>query len=150
MHPRPLRSCVRKETQGERRVIVLDASAVIELLLGGTRGRLVEGWLTEHEGELHAPSLVDVESAQAFRRLASSGRITSQRGQAAIEILQELPIERHGTRALLPRIWELRLNLTAYDAAYAALGEALACPVVTFDERLASAPGLKTEVAVPA
>lgn len=130
-------------------MIVLDASAAIELLLGGQRGRLVEAWLAEHEGALHAPSLIDVESAQAFRRLAASGVVSGARGRAAIEMLQELPIQRHGAAALLPRIWELRSNLTAYDAAYVALGEALGSPVLTFDARMAEAPGLRTEVVRP-
>lgn len=130
-------------------MIVLDASAVIELLLGGGRGRLVEEWLGDHEGALHAPSLVDLEAAQAFRRLVAAGHVAPARGRASVEILQELPIERHPSTPLLPRIWELRENLTVYDAAYVALAEALLCPVLTFDVRLAQAPGLRAAVAIP-
>jgi predicted nucleic acid-binding protein len=60
-----------------------------------------------------------------------------------------LPIGRHGMDLLLPRIWQLRRNLTAYDAAYVALGEALQCPLLTLDERIARAPGLQLEVRAP-
>ena len=130
-------------------MIVIDASAVIELLLGGERGRPVERWLVDHEGQLHAPALLDLEATQALRRLVSAGHVAEPRGRAAVEILQDLPVDRHASTALLPRIWELRGNLTAYDAAYIALAEALACPLLTYDTRIAEAPGLRVEVLAP-
>lgn len=102
--------------------------------------------LEAHEGETHAPELLDVEVAQVLRRLVGTSVITAARGRASVEILQELGLFRHPARPLLPRVWSLRENLTAYDAVYVALAEALGCPLVTFDGQLARAPGPGTEV----
>jgi len=127
-------------------MIVMDASAVVELLLGGSRGSLVVDELEAHEGETHEPSLLDVEVTQVLRRLVGASVITAARGRASVEILQDLGLFRHPARLLLPRVWSLREKLTAYDAVYVALAEALGCPLVTFDGRLARAPGLGTDV----
>jgi predicted nucleic acid-binding protein len=127
-------------------VIVFDASAVVELLLGGRRAEAVLPWFEAEDGEIHAPALLDVEVTQALRRLAAAGIIGQSRGRAAVEILQDLPVFRHLQTPLLPRLWELRHNLTAYDAAYVALAEALDCPLVTFDAALAEAPGVGARI----
>jgi len=129
-------------------VIVLDASAVVELLLGGERAERVLPWFEEAEGRIHTPGLLDVEVTQAFRRLVGAGALDDRRGRAAVEILQELPVSRHPETPLLPRLWMLRHTLTAYDAAYVALAEALDCTLVTFDRELAGAPGIEAEVAL--
>ena len=129
--------------------MVVDASIVVELLLGNVRGRLVEERLAEEGSGLHAPSLLDVEVVQTLRRLCASGELGSTRGRAATELLQELPVRRHSVTALVPRMWALRDNLTACDAAYVALAEGLERPLLTFDQRLASAPGHLAEVVVP-
>lgn len=123
-------------------MIVLDASAVVELLLGGERAEAVIPRLEAEEGELHAPGLLDVEAAQAIRRIEAAGVMDPPRARAAMEILQELPVTRHPARPLLPRVWQLRANLTAYDAVYVALAEAIGCPLLTFDGALAGAPDL--------
>jgi predicted nucleic acid-binding protein len=127
-------------------VIVLDASAVVELLLGGERADVVLPWLEAEEGALHAPALLDVEVVQTLRRLVTSQAMNPSRGRAAMEILQDLPVTRHLETPLLPRLWQLRENLTAYDAAYVALAEALRCPLLTFDAALAGAPGLDAPI----
>jgi predicted nucleic acid-binding protein len=127
-------------------MIVLDASAVVELLLGGERAEAVLPWFDAEEGSLHAPGLLDVEVLQALRRLVASGIMKPSRGRASMEILQELPVTRHLETALLPRLWQLRENLSAYDAAYVALAEALGCPLLTFDAVLARAPGLTAPI----
>jgi predicted nucleic acid-binding protein len=77
------------------------------------------------------------------------GVLDEARGGASVAIMQEMPLARHSMPALLPRLWALRENLTVYDAAYVALAEALGCPLVTFDEKIASAPGHGAEVVVP-
>jgi predicted nucleic acid-binding protein len=97
---------------------------------------------------LHAPHLLDVEVAQVLRRYSVAGNITPERGRQALTDLVDFPIHRSPHDVLLPRIWELRHNVTAYDAAYLALAEALAAPLVTCDARLASAPGHAARVEV--
>lgn len=131
-------------------MIVLDASVAVELLLGGGRAEAVIPWFEAEEGEIHAPALLDVEAAQVLRRMVAAGAMSPGRGRAAVEILQDLPVTRHLETPLLPRIWSLREILTAYDAAYVALAEALGCPLLTGDRRLARSPGIPVRVHVPA
>ncbi|NIP56809.1 MAG: PIN domain-containing protein [Gemmatimonadetes bacterium] len=123
-------------------------AVVVELLLGGKRAERVIPWFEAEEGELHAPALLDVEVARALRRLAASGAMEASRAGAAVEILQDLPVTRHVETPLLPRIWQLRAKLTAYDAAYVVLPEAIGCRLVTCDAGLAGAPGLPVEVEI--
>jgi len=102
--------------------------------------------LVAAEGELHAPALLDVEVAQVLRRLVRDSRMTPARGEASIEILQDLPITRHPMDPLLPRIWQLRDSLTAYDAANVALAEALGSALLTCDRRLLRASPQELEI----
>jgi len=98
-------------------------------------------------GALHAPALLDVEVAQMLRRLVQAGSLSEPRARASLEILQEFPIDRHLMTSLLPRIWGLRDNLTAYDACYLALAEGLGCSLLTLDRALAAtAPEVAVEV----
>ncbi len=90
---------------------------------------------------LHAPHLIDVEVAQVIRRYAARGDISAARGGEALADLSDLPLQRYEHDFLIPRVWELRDNLTAYDAVYVALAEALEAPLVTGDLRLAAAAG---------
>lgn len=101
----------------------------------------VEERMFERDETLHAPHLIDIEVAQGLRRYALAGRIDPAHGRAAMEIMAGLPLRRYPHDVLLPRVWELRSNLTAYDAAYVALAEALDAPLLTRDKRLAAAPG---------
>ncbi len=130
----------------------MDASAVVELLLGSARGEAVVAGLADVHGasDLHAPDLVDVEVAQVLRRLEGAGSLLEARARGAIELLSRLPVTRHPARALLPRVWALREDLTAYDAMYVALAEALHAPLLTCDERLGRAPGHGAEIVVVA
>jgi predicted nucleic acid-binding protein len=120
-------------------VIVVDASALIESLLGMPSAPAVEAVLFAPQQTLHVPHLLDVEVAQVVRRLVANGGIGDERGRAALDQLADLPLHRYPHHALLPRIWELRNNLTAYDAAYVALAEALNAPLLTRDKRIAGA-----------
>jgi len=129
-------------------VIVADASAVVEFLRGGPKSHAVEPLLLDR-GPIHVPGLLDAEVLQAVRKLVRLGAMDDARGQTSIQTLQVMPLNRHLLAPLLPRMWALRDNLTAYDAAYIALAEALRCPLVTFDDRLAAAPGHGAEVIVP-
>ncbi len=116
-------------------MIVLDASAAVELVLGGTMGRNITRRIGT-EG-LHAPHLLDVEVAQTLRRLALTKIVDARRAAEALDDYRGFLIERHPHDVLLPRVWELRANITAYDAVYVALAEALGCTLLTLDARLA-------------
>jgi len=122
-------------------VIVVDASAVLDLLLQTAAAAQVESRLFEPPETLHAPHLLDLEIAQVVRRYERAGQLTAERGAEALADYRALPIRRYPHTLLLERIWELRGNLTAYDGAYVALAEALAAPLVTRDKRLAAARG---------
>ncbi len=132
-------------------MLVVDASAVIELLLGRRAGDAVAEQLRVHEFDLHAPQLLDVEVLSVLRRVVAAGDSTTERADEAIDDLRALPVERHSHDALVPRIWELRENLTAYDATYVALAEAVAgegVRLITADTRLARATGALSRVRV--
>src|SRR5205823_5306872 len=113
-----------------------------ELLLGRPAAAQVAAALAKHGFDLHAPHLIDVEVVSALRRLVASGETTASRGEEAIVDLLDLPIERYPHDGLVPRVWQLRDNFSAYDAAYVALAEAVAdepVSLLTGDARLARA-----------
>jgi predicted nucleic acid-binding protein len=127
-------------------MIVTDASVVLELLLRTPASAAVETRLFEAGETLHAPHLLDVEVAQVLRRYAARDEISSTRGRLALEILSRFPVTRYPHEPLLPRIWALRANMTAYDAAYVALAEALGARLLTRDERLSTAAGVRAKI----
>ena len=120
-------------------VLVVDASVVLELLVGNEGAPAIAERLSGED--LHAPHLIDVECAHVLRRLVQAGTLTQSDAQGALDELMIFPLERHSHLDLLPRIWGLRSNLTSYDAAYVALAEALDSPLVTLDGKLGRAPG---------
>ena len=122
-------------------MIVLDASAALELLLNSKLAEKVAKRVFEPGQSLHAPHLIDVEIAQVLRRLLRQNRIDSGRAEIAFQDLADLPMTRYPHQLLLPRIWHLRNNATAYDAAYVALAEALGATLLTCDQALANIPG---------
>jgi len=122
-------------------LIVLDASAALELLLGTPRSRRVALRALVPAETLHVPHLLDLEVAQVLRRWVASGQVGEDRARQALDDLAALDLTRWPHDVLLERVWQLRSNLTAYDAAYVALAEALRAPLLTCDRRLASAPG---------
>lgn len=129
-------------------MIVVDASALLEFLLQTPLGMRVEARLFRDEEAFHSPHLVDVEVTQALRRLVRAGEVSIVRAAEAIADLADLDLHRHAHLDLLERAWQLRDNVTAYDAMYVALGEALAAPVVTCDKPLARAPGHRARIEV--
>lgn len=129
-------------------MIVLDASAVIELLLGSAAGAKVSARIASPDETLHAPHLLDLEVAQVLRRYESAAVLPPSRAQQALDDLGELGVARYPHDDLLPRIWRLRRNLTACDAAYVALAEALDAPLLTCDAKIASAAGHRARVEV--
>lgn len=118
---------------------VLDTSAVVAVLMGDHPSRQLAARVSG--GDLHAPHLVDVEFTHVVRRLVASGRVTIERANGLRADFADLPIIRYPHGPLLDRMWQLRDNLSAYDAAFVALSEALDLPLVTVDARLAASPG---------
>ncbi len=129
-------------------MIVLDASVVLEVLLRMPAGVALEERLFSADETLHAPHLLDVEVAQVLRRYALAGEVGADRCRAALEDLAGFALTRYPHDFLMQRVWELRGNLSAYDAAYVTLAEALEAPLLTRDQRLASAPGHGAQVEV--
>jgi predicted nucleic acid-binding protein len=129
-------------------VIVVGASAVLELLLQTELGARVEARLFRDRDELHVPHLLDVEVVQALRRLVRTADITAARADEALADLVDLDLIRHAHVHLLPRAWKLRENVTAYDGIYVALAEALEAPIVTCDRPLSRAPGHRARIQV--
>ncbi len=129
-------------------MIVLDASAAIEWLLQTPGARRVEERIFSQSESLHAPHLFDVEVAQVLRRLIRENVVSTSRADQAITDLLDLRINRYPHFLLLPRIWQLRPNLSAYDAAYVALAEEIGAILLTRDRRLASASGHTAQVEV--
>jgi predicted nucleic acid-binding protein len=127
-------------------VIVLDASAAIEWLLQSPAGIKIEKRLFSRSESLHSPHLLDVEVAQVLRRHVREKIISAQRGQEALEDLADIPLSRYPHDFLIPRVWELRATLTAYDAVYVALAELLDAPLLTCDGKIASASGHSANV----
>lgn len=125
-------------------MIVTDSSVVLELL---TAPSLDPGLMSRIQDErLHVPHLVDVETMNGLRGLAAGRRISVARAEEARDRYASLPLLRYGHALLLDRVWELRGQLTAYDACYVALAEALKIPLVTTDRRLARSKGHRAEI----
>lgn len=129
-------------------MIVLDASAAIDWLLVRELGASVAARFSDPDVAVHAPSLIGVEVAAALRGLVLGGHAPPERAALALADLTASDITLHDPTPLLPRVWELRANLTAYDAIYVALAEVLDATLVTTDARLAKAPGLRAGVDV--
>ena len=127
-------------------MLVVDASAILEVLLLTPAGQTIEDRIFSTTETLHAPHLFDLEVAQVLRRYCANGDMTPERGYQALSDLTNFPITRYPHDLFLPRIWELCHNVTAYDAVYIALAESLSAPLLTRDARLASAPGHQSKI----
>lgn len=126
-------------------MLVIDTSAVLAALVARPPATgLVER--LARDGDLHGPHLIDTEVLHSLRRLTITGELSEDRATDARSDFAELALVRYPHHPLSDRVWELRHNLTAYDATFVALAEALAVPLVTCDARLASAPGHRAHV----
>lgn len=129
-------------------MIVVDASAILELILRTSRAESVGARALAADEQLHAPHLLDVEIAQALRRLVQLRSITTERAEQALDDFDGVFIERHAHRELVRRIWQLRGSVTAYDGAYVALAEALDAPLLTCDSKLGRSHGHRAKIEV--
>ncbi len=122
-------------------MIVLDSSAMLEQLLGTPKGQHIQDqYLVEGES-FHVPHLFDLEIIQVLRRYVHHHILSNHRATQAMDDYLDFPLTRYPHQPLLSRIWELREHVTAYDAAYVSLAEVLNIPLITCDEKLATAPG---------
>ena len=136
--PPPPRLC-------SRNVLVVDASVLAPALADdGPDGDTARARLRGHS--CAAPELIDLETTSVIRRQLRSGRLDGRRAEIALADLVAVPLHRAPHRPLLARCWELRENLTVYDAAYVALAELLSAVLVSADARLVNAPGLRCEL----
>lgn len=128
--------------------IVLDASTLLAALVdSGPEGNWAESLIESHD--LAAPELVLVETTNILRRLELGGELEPTEAAVAQELLLQLDMQLFPYHPFAGRIWELRRNVTSYDAWYVALAEALDCPLATLDKKLASASGLHCSVLIP-
>lgn len=127
-------------------MIVVDASAIVDMLLHTEAGIRVTRRIGTKLGAAHGPHLLDVEVTHVVHRYQLAGRIDAARGAEMVAVLRGLGIRRHDHRPLLPRVWELRHSVSAYDALYVALAEALEAPLLTTDARLAATHGHRARV----
>lgn len=128
--------------------LVADASAIAEFLLATPSGEEVGDLFARHAGGLHVPHLAIIESTSVLRGWVRRGEVAASRAQLALRDLADLPAERWAAEPLLPRIWELRDNVSAYDATYLALAEGLDAVLVTADHRLSRAASAHSDVRV--
>ncbi len=124
--------------------MVVDASALVDAMRAPA-GSSLRTILAEQPA-LHAPCLLDVEFVRALRHLEQRRQLTGADALLGLHYLRAAPIRRHDVGSLTPRMWQLRHNLATYDAAYVALAEMLAVPLLTADAHLAGAPGLRCQV----
>jgi len=122
-------------------LIVVDASALAAALASDAPVSPMAIQRFALDPDQRAPALIDLEVVSMVRRWRALGRLDESRSDRAVASLAIHPLVRYPHVPLLPRIWELRHNLTPYGAAYVALAEALGAPLVTLDARLANAPG---------
>src|SRR6266700_945686 len=127
-------------------MVVLDASAALEILLKTPLGMDAGAHALHPDELLHAPHLLDIEFVHVLRRMTQSGAIQQTSAQQALDDLADLRLIRHPHGHLLQRIWELRSSISAYDAAYIALAEALDMPLLTCDARLSRSHGHRAKI----
>jgi predicted nucleic acid-binding protein len=126
-------------------MLVIDTSAVLAALAERTPDAALVQRLAD-DGDLHAPHLIDIEILNALRGLVRGGKLSADRADDVRTDVAALPITRYGHEPLADRVWAMRDNLTAYDAVFVALSEALEVPLITCDARLAAAPGIVVEL----
>ena len=128
--------------------VIVDASVLVSALVGaGVEGRWSESLIEENQ--MSAPELVMAETINSLRRLEGSGQITRREADSAFRDLSDFKISLHPFEPFADRVWDLRFNLTSYDAWYVALAESLDCALATLDARISRATGPTCEIVFP-
>lgn len=127
---------------------VVDASVLVEYLVGGSQAEVAREQILRHRRALWAPHLIDAEVGHALRREVRLGELEAEPACEKLEFMAEMPLKRVPHERLLSVAWRLRENVSFYDALYVSLAEVLEEPLVTFDARLARADGVAAEVEV--
>jgi predicted nucleic acid-binding protein len=122
-------------------VIVVDASAALSAILNAGPARDALG-----AEQLHAPHLIDSEVASGLRRRVAAAQLSAAAGWTALDTWRRLGMTRYPAYVMLDRVWELRDNVSSYDATYVALAELLDCSLLTADSRLGRAPGMRCPI----
>lgn len=128
--------------------MVLDASGAVEFLLNTASGKKLAARLADETEVVHVPHLIDLEIAQVLRRYTRHGTLNARMGMLALDRWRSLDVQRYAHEPFLDRIWELRDNVTVYDAVYVALAEALSTVLYTGDRKLAGTPGVNVAIAL--
>ena len=126
--------------------MVLDASGAVEFLLNTSSGKRLAARLVDETEVVHVPHLIDLEIAQVLRRYTRHGTLNARMGMLALDRWRSLDVQRYAHEPFLDRIWELRNNVTVYDAVYVALAEALSTVLFTGDRKLAGTPGVNVAI----
>lgn len=127
-------------------MIVLDASGAVEFLLNTAAGKRLAARLADETEVVHVPHLIDLEITQVLRRYVLLGTLSGRMGALALDRWRSLDVERYPHEPFLGRVWQLRDNVTAYDAVYVALAEALSVVLVTGDRKLIRSPGVNAVI----
>jgi predicted nucleic acid-binding protein len=128
--------------------VVVDASALVHAFTVEEPGGAVRDRLSA-SSSICAPDLIDAEFLNAMRGLVNRGQLAERDAELALGDFASLRLERESTELLVPRMWQLRDNLTAYDAAYVVLAESMGVPLLTLDRRISKIAGLRCTVEVP-
>ena len=126
--------------------MVLDASGAVEFVLNTAAGKRLAARLADEFVVAHVPHLIDLEVAQVLRRYVRHGMLHERMGALALERWRNLDVERYPHEPFLDRVWQLRDNVTTYDAIYIALAETLSTVLVTGDRKLVGAPGVRVAI----
>lgn len=129
-------------------MIVIDASLGLEMFLRGRDAITIKDQIDAAGREMAAPEVFDLEIMQSLRRLVFKKQITTDRAERALDVARHAPLDRFAHAIMRDRIWSLRDDLTAYDAAYFALAEMLDAPLWTRDAKFTEVPGASAQVKV--
>ena len=124
----------------------MDASLLLEFVTANPKTSALAQFFEANQVEVCAPQIVILEVLNALRRQVNLKRLSAEKAHLTVQFLQELPINYYSHEELIPRTWQLRGNMNAYDAAYVALAESLDAELWTSDKKFVGTPGLRAQI----